>query len=560
MKILSFIILAIVTIVLLVRKKCNQKILKIRETEERISSLMIKVDDFRSIIQKAKDNVSDAIKASEAKYLAESAMKDISSVSFSLDKVEKALQEIKGKSLHTNDADEKIVDFENQIKDISKKIDVVKGKAGEATNKKIAQMSRVPYTIQNIPFLKSKFIIDYSQRLYVRYMISNSTDYKFPVIRTPRKGCEIKLPVVGRKNNRGVSEQLFCNKIVECSLQSHFYDNLSLFCADLNFPYEPDLAYIDVGKGIFLDIEIDEPYVGWDRIPIHYKTNEGTIDDIRNEHFTERGWCVIRFSERQIHNEPLSCLKKIFELLHQMDATIDIPSVLLKEPDVKQENWWSKSSAEAMENRKEREKYLNISSFNPSAPPIIQINDYDQGHLVEANIIKYKDQKCWDECIRSNNLSAYKIKFPKGIHANEVLQKEDDILWSKCNQEKDYRTYMKNSKLKTYYALAQDKQNQKENQEKKEYEEMMRIQQENEIKKQREANAKIQREKEAAEKKRLQNIENQRRATNEKQKEKEEERRRKEEEQRRLEAQRYERQTITTTSTPTRTPSSRGYA
>lgn len=560
MKILSLIILAIVIIALFVRKKYNQRKLKIKETKERISSLMSKVDDFKSIMKKAKDNASDAINVSEAKFIAESTVRDISIVSSSLDKVDKALQEFKEKSLHTNDVDERIIDLETQINDISKKVDAAKRNAGKAMNIKIAQMSRVPYTIQNIPFLTSKFIVDYSQRLHVKYSISDSTDHKFPIIRAPRKGCEIKLPVVGRKNNRGTSEQSFCKKIVECDLQSHFFDNLSLFCGNLNYPYEPDLAYIDVEKGIFLDVEIDEPYVGWDRTLIHYQTSEGTIDDSRNEHFTERGWCVIRFSEKQIYYEPLSCLKKIFELLHKMDVTIGIPSVLLNVLDVKQDEWWSKSSAGAMEKGNEREKYLNISSFNPSAPKNIQIKDYEQGHLVEADIIKYKDQKCWNECICNNDLSTYKNIFPKGIHANEVPQKEDDILWNKCNLEKDYLTYIRNSKLKTHIALAQEKQLQKENQERIEYEDRIRIQRENEIKKQREAEAKIQREKEAAEKKRLQDIEKQRRAAIEKQQQEEQNRRRQEEEQRRSEAQRYERQSVTTNSTPTRTPSSRGYA
>lgn len=498
MKILSLIILAIIIIALFVCKKYKQRKLKIKETEERISSLMNKVDDFKSIMKKAKDNASDAINASEAKFIAESTLRDISIVNFSLDKVDKALQEFKGKSLHTNDVDEKIINFKTQINDISKKVDAAKRSAGKAMNIKIAQMSRVPYTIQNIPFLTSKFIVDYSQRLYVKYSISDSTDHMFPVIRAPRKGCEIKLPVIGRKNNRGASEQSFCNKIVECDLQSHFYDNISLFCAGLNYPYEPDLAYIDVEKGIFLDIEIDEPYVGWGRTPIHYKTNEGTVDDIRNEHFTERGWCVIRFSERQIHNDPLSCLKKIFELLHKMDATISIPSVLLKEPNVKQENWWNKSRAEAMEKEKEREKYLNISSFNPPTPKDVQIKDYEQGHWVEAKIIKDKDQKCWNECIRCNDLSTYKNQFPKGIHANEVPQKEEDILWNECDRTKDYLTYIRKSKLKTYLALAQEKLRQKK-----------------------------------------------------------EENKGKKDEGRGLAP---ERQAITTTSTPTRTPSSRGYA
>ncbi len=558
--IILFAIVAIVLYIYINQEKQKETEKVKQERDSKISSLTEEIDVLKRTLQQARKDAESAKCASEAKFLAERAIEEVDIISCNINQLEKTIQGIELQPMQDSSSHEKIKECEAQVGNLSKKVTSAKKQASEAVNKRIAQTSRVPYTILNIPFLTTTFKTDYSKRLYVKYSISDSTDKKFPIIRAPRKGCEIKLPVVGRKNNRGASEQSFCNKIVEYGLQNHFYDYLSLFCGSLSFPYEPDLAYIDAEKGIFLDVEIDEPYVGWDRTPIHYKINEGTIDDIRNEHFTERGWCVIRFAEKQIHNEPLSCLKKIFELLHQMDASITIPSVLAKVQDLKPEDWWSKSTAEAMERNKDRELYLNISKFNPPSAISVQINDYMGGRLVEAHIIEHKDQICWNECVRNNDFDTYKRNFPKGIHANEVAQKEDEILWKECEGKKDYQTYIRYSKLKTHIVLAQQKQAQKAEQEKAAYEEKMRKLREAEAIRQREEDARIQREKEAAEKKRLQDLANQRRAEIEKQQREEQERRRKEEEQRRLEAQRYERQAITTASTPTKTPSSRGYA
>ena len=246
------------------------------------------------------------------------------------------------------------------------------------------------YLILCIPFLENKELnIDYKKRIFVKYSISNSIEQTFPIIRAPKKGTEIKYPVVGRNGNRGFSEQSFCNEIKKCHLEHNFYDNLSLFCGYMTFPYEPDLAYIDIEKGIFLDIEIDEPYIGWERSPIHYKTNEGTIDDIRNKHFTDRGWCVIRFSEKQIQEQPLSCLKEIFNLLHSMDASIVIPNKLSNADELKKDEWWSKGDAENKAKRREREKYLHISKFiMPIKERIISVKDYEEGKLLETRIIR----------------------------------------------------------------------------------------------------------------------------------------------------------------------------
>lgn len=249
------------------------------------------------------------------------------------------------------------------------------------------------YTVQIVPFLTSILKLDYEATYKVQYSISNSADTKYPIIRAPKKGCEIKLPIVGRSGKRGVCEEILCKIIRNLDLQG-FYDNLSLFVGNYNKPYEPDIVYIDAQKGIFVDIEIDEPYSGWERRPIHYKTGNGTIDDLRNLYFTKRGWTVIRFSEKQVYEFPRSCVKRVYQLLNQMDTTITMPHCLATEVDISSEDMWTKKQAERMEQNKKREKMLGISKFIQSVEkPHTTLKDYLKGKELEKKIsIKQNEQ------------------------------------------------------------------------------------------------------------------------------------------------------------------------
>ena len=248
------------------------------------------------------------------------------------------------------------------------------------------------YTVQTIPFLTSKLNLDYEATYTVQYSISCSLDAKFPIIRAPKKGCEIKLPMIGRSGKRGACEEKLCNMIEELKLHG-FYDNLSLVIGNNATHYEPDLAYINVKKGIFIDIEIDEPYSGWERLPIHYKTKYGTIDDLRNNYFTERGWTVLRFSEKQVHEQPKSCLKRVYQLLHEMDGSITMPQCLATEVNISPNDMWTKEQAERMEQNKEREKMLGIDKFIMSPErPNEALKDYSHGQEIEKKISNRKKE------------------------------------------------------------------------------------------------------------------------------------------------------------------------
>jgi very-short-patch-repair endonuclease len=71
--------------------------------------------------------------------------------------------------------------------------------------------------------------------------------------------------------------------------------------------FKPDYIFCDAGRKIYIDIEIDEPYVLIKNIPIHYKG----YDDKRNSYFLSKGWDVIRFTEEQVANYPNACCKFI---------------------------------------------------------------------------------------------------------------------------------------------------------------------------------------------------------------------------------------------------------
>ena len=88
----------------------------------------------------------------------------------------------------------------------------------------------------------------------------------------------------------------------------------AIHLADDYRPYEPDIAIIDntTGRNIRIDIEIDEPYSGYDRKPIHYI---GCGDESRDFNLCNAGWVVIKFAEVDIALEMEECFHRILKLI-----------------------------------------------------------------------------------------------------------------------------------------------------------------------------------------------------------------------------------------------------
>lgn len=122
------------------------------------------------------------------------------------------------------------------------------------------------------------------------------------------------------------------------------------------YPYSPDFAYIDRSLNLYIDIEIDEPYVYKTGQPTHFV---GATKDInRNEHFLDKNWLVIRFAEEQIARYPQGCCKAIAQIiaevigddleLRQFSGIEDLPSI----------RQWTESEAAQMAAKNYRQTYL----------------------------------------------------------------------------------------------------------------------------------------------------------------------------------------------------------
>lgn len=86
--------------------------------------------------------------------------------------------------------------------------------------------------------------------------------------------------------------------------------------------YYPDIVIVT--DGLYIDVEIDEPYSN-DGTPIHYQ--EDNRDKARNEFFSENGWEVIRFSEKQVFNNTKECISFIGKYITTIQRCSSIISI-----------------------------------------------------------------------------------------------------------------------------------------------------------------------------------------------------------------------------------------
>jgi hypothetical protein len=147
-----------------------------------------------------------------------------------------------------------------------------------------------------------------------------------------------------REVNKGKYEDLFF-KYLSKYFGTKIYNNLQL--GYFENPYVPDFSYCDHDRKIYIDIEIDEPYVLTTGEPIHYIGK----DDNRDAYFSENGWTVIRFAEKQIANYPLKCCKQIESLIQHLYNNVSLEITIEKKPQ------WTKSQAEEFYFSKIRNKY-----------------------------------------------------------------------------------------------------------------------------------------------------------------------------------------------------------
>ncbi len=179
--------------------------------------------------------------------------------------------------------------------------------------------------------------------------------YKYPVVKMPLKPSLVKLPRVGRSDKRGYKEKDFSLLLQKQISDLEINTNWHMAIPSCSIPYEPDIVLYDKNINLYIDIEIDEPYDGYYRFPTHELENK---DNVRDLFFNESGWIVIRFTEKQIHEQPNECIQHIKNVLSSIQNNTNYNTAkITSEPQ------WDIQQAIRWEKQFYREKYLGIQSF-----------------------------------------------------------------------------------------------------------------------------------------------------------------------------------------------------
>ena len=180
-------------------------------------------------------------------------------------------------------------------------------------------------------------------------------DTNYPIILWPTKKGDIAPWQLGRSDIHGFSDDFFSNKLNDSELKPLLRDDIRLEVPCRAIPFEPAVALVDEDAGVFVDVEIDAPYHGWYRMPLH---NVESKDEVRDRYFNGCGWTVVRFTERQVREQTEACV----QLLRLIVSKLKDDSTKM-ESTVEPEKRWTFRDAVAMERDLFREKYLGIQAF-----------------------------------------------------------------------------------------------------------------------------------------------------------------------------------------------------
>lgn len=136
--------------------------------------------------------------------------------------------------------------------------------------------------------------------------------------------------------------------------QYQIYDNLYFENSNFeNLKYIPDYVIFDNNLNLFIDIEIDEPYIGCEGIPIHFTKGN---DQDRDNYFTKKKWIVIRFAEIQVIENPQGCCALINDVLLNIKKAI--PQYAENQNRINFTNDWNKDEAHQLAFSRFRNTYL----------------------------------------------------------------------------------------------------------------------------------------------------------------------------------------------------------
>ena len=187
-------------------------------------------------------------------------------------------------------------------------------------------------------------------------------NHTYPIILQPISDVSVVLPSSSKKIRRiGASEMVILSRLLKLGLREIRED----VCVRIErHNYEPDYAYVNNKKGIYIDIEVDEPYSTKGK-PTHYVMADGlNSDSERNQRFQSAGWYVVRFTEEQIFCHTAQCMKVVYKLARDTDAINELPPKLLHIPALEPCPRWNSSDSVIMSRQRYRKSYLGYDPLN----------------------------------------------------------------------------------------------------------------------------------------------------------------------------------------------------
>lgn len=216
------------------------------------------------------------------------------------------------------------------------------------------------------------------------------------------------------KNRVGASEKMFATYLLK-----YFHSLVSidecLFFSDNHTSGTVYPDFIIKCEQFILAVEIDEPYSIADQKPIHFLTkwthpttlciHDSTVDEKNEYYYKENNWCVVRFTENQIANNPVACCKYIADIMCKLTDIEHITHFpILKIDNLKntkaliEEKAWTEQEAYTLIEQKYRDTALQkikkirinflifiLITKEPEEDEVLLYSKYTNPNIVIAN-------------------------------------------------------------------------------------------------------------------------------------------------------------------------------
>jgi hypothetical protein len=157
----------------------------------------------------------------------------------------------------------------------------------------------------------------------------------------------------------GASERAF-GQVLEKFFPGRVKAQLRLPIPNWDGAYSTDFTISFPELGVWIDVEIDEPYDYKTGNPTHCSDDER--DRNRNSFFLNNNWIVVRFSEEQVVRYPESCCKEIALVIRRVTGIEKYVHDLTDATSLGISPMWTSRQALKMAKAKVRDKYLRVGS------------------------------------------------------------------------------------------------------------------------------------------------------------------------------------------------------